>query len=80
VAAIAPNDARGDDRACVVNSDEVRVPPGQALGAVTLALLAMAADRWAAGDECAALRLVSGAWRLVGDGEFVDDRPLEGSE
>jgi hypothetical protein len=64
-----------------VSGDEVRVPPGHELGAVTVALLGMAADRWAAGDECGALRLVSGAWRLVGDGEFIDhDQPIGGSE
>lgn len=42
------------------------------LAVVVIVLLEAAARAWADGDECAAVRLTSGAWRIVGTDTFVD--------
>ena len=53
-------------------------PGAGALGTVVVALAARMAEAWAAGRLDEATRLAAGAWRVVGEGTFVDCLTCDG--
>lgn len=54
--------------------------PDQILGDAVVQFLRRAANAWARGDLSAADQLTAAAWRVVGDGEFCDDCPIDGAQ
>jgi hypothetical protein len=45
----------------------------QVLGSAVIGLCTIAAQRWANGDTEAAERIAAAAWRLVGNGTYLED-------